>query len=107
MSPYLWWIPAVVLLCIVSGYCTYRNSTTGGPLWYALVVVASVLFGVVYSTFTKYSSRLMLDNLLYNAIITVVVTSVLVYYGLSKSFGWTHWLGICTIILGIVLFKWR
>lgn len=76
-------------------------------MWYWLVVMLSVGFGVVYSTLMKYSTRLMLDNLIYNAMITVVVTSVFVYYGFSKSFGWTHWLGIGSIIFGIILFKWR
>ena len=107
LGSYMWWVPTVVMLCILSGYCAYRNSTTGGLIWPVLITVVGILFGITYSMITKYSTRLMLDNLIYNAIITVVVTGVFVYYGFSRAFSWTHWLGICTIIFGIILFKWR
>ena len=79
----------------------------GGAGWYWLIVVFSMGFGIVYSTFTKYSNNLVLDNLIYNALIVVTVTAVLAHFGLAKSFGLFQWLGVCIINLGIILFNWR
>ena len=105
MNAYLWWPATLAILCICSALCVYKNGTTGGPWWFAGVVIFSGCFGLLYATFTKYTHNLVLDNLIYSVIITIVVTGVFIYLGCAKSFGWTQWLGLCFIVLGLITFK--
>lgn len=105
MNAYWWWPVTLAVLCICSALCTYKNGMQGGPWWFAAVVILSSCFGVLYATFTKYTTNLILDNLLYCVIITGTVTGTFVWLGCGKAFGLAQWLGMGFITIGLIVFK--
>jgi hypothetical protein len=107
MNNYLWWPITTILLCIGCAICSYKSSTQGSSLWFMGVVILGGCFGLLYATVTKYSTNLILDNTIYNAIIALTVTGVFIWFGCSKSFEWEQWVGVGMMLSGLILFNVR
>lgn len=104
-TQYLFWIPSIILLCIMSGFCVSKHIITKQPVWGWLVIGLSVGFGIVYSLFMRYSTHPVLDNLIYNALIVITVSLTLAQFGFVGKFGLMQYTGIGLIIAGIILYS--
>ncbi len=97
------WVAFVTLFYLLSAYITVKNNIHGGKWFLALILLnASPLWAIV----SRYSKDVVLDAFIFDTILVVTYSIGLLYFTNSISkMGWSNYLGVGLMILGIFVFK--
>lgn len=103
---YLWAL-FLLITCGVSAY--YSNSINVGShnrlLSNIMVFCAGLCNILIWMWVSKISKNIILDGLIYDIVLTVVFSVVLLYLNSSASLSILNYIGLGLALLGIILFK--
>lgn len=100
---YFIWIPFITLLYIFQAFLTVKTNIHGGKWTWIMVAVCMLPPWVLIS---RYSKNLVLDAMIFDAILVIAYSFGLLHFTNSWSkFGLYNWLGFGMMILGVFIFK--
>lgn len=99
------WIPAIILIAILSAYVGVKSNFSGQ--WYWSILLWIIWAIPIWPVVVKYSSNLVRDHLLFNMIIVVVMNTVTMYFLKSTgvTFTSTQYIGIGLALIGLLLIQ--
>ena len=107
---YVWWIPLLILGCVIHSWISKQNNEIGGSKW----LLFTFLWGAIWQVWalvSLLSKRLVFDAMLYDNILFLSYAVTLVILGGGHKFTSVNWLGFGLIIMGSILMRltwaWR
>lgn len=100
---YAIWIPLEIIFYFIVAYFSKKNNDFGGKKFMAIVVILN--FIPLWAFIAPDSKNLAFDMLLYDTIMTFILTLTLIALGSGSKFKFHNWLGVGIVIIGFVLMK--
>jgi hypothetical protein len=98
----MWWIPIVIVFGLVLAGLSVKNNEVGGNWFYVLYV-----FGIIqlWPFVSRYSKNLVFDGLLYDTILVLTYSTVVIFLSKGKTFSTVNYAGVGIVIIGLILMK--
>lgn len=100
---YAVWVPVEVVFYFAVAYFSKKNNDLGGKKFLAMVIILN--FMPLWAFIAPDSKNLAFDMLLYDTIMTLILTLTLIALGSGLKFKFHNWLGIGIVIIGFILMK--
>jgi hypothetical protein len=102
------WIPALVLMLIVSGWMSVKNNQNPSGNWTLWLWIFNAATSMIpfWPIISKNSKNLLFDSLLYDIIMVLVYTvTIVVMSGWGNSAKLVNIIGAILIIVGFILMR--
>ena len=99
----IYWIPIVIIYYIIYAILSQYGNTTSS--WrYTICLIIMQTFAL-WPFVIRYSSNIVRDGLVYDAVIVITFYATLLYISPNKHIMWWHYVGAICIIVGLLLLK--
>ncbi len=101
MINYFWWIPGLFIWCVFFSWASIKvNQNPTSLLFYFLFFPIPI-----WAFVTRVSNNLLFDGLLYDVLICLFYAGCFIAMGEGKHLTPVNYIGIVTIITGLILTK--
>lgn len=96
-----WWILIALFYCLHALINKYNNDLGGKWFYFSWLMAIIPIFPLV----CKYSRDLLVDGMIFDAIMFISYIIVLLYLGCGETFTKLNWIGLFITIIGFILLK--
>jgi len=101
----LCWITALICIGSFGAYFSKAYNATSKSLYFWLIFTAGIAGNCLWANVARRSDNLIFDNVVFDIVISLAYVGVFVLLGCSESFKLVNWIGIATVLVGLVLLK--